>query len=109
MTTTYTQPYTYSQAVRMAENVALDELLDLFDAPEGSAVTILRPRSPRRHAFEGKVFKFAEGRYSYWYRYCAPKTGYTVDGSESLTWAHDAVYDFYNIGRVVRLARQVHS
>lgn len=102
MTTAYKQPYTYSQAVRMAEDVTIDELIDLLK--ECSGVTILQRNHQRRHATSTKVIEYTPGHYSLMFEYCTPRSGYTETGYAVLSAWAPYVFDFYNQERVVKIS-----
>lgn len=108
---------TRTEAVKVAEDVTLDELVELVNASRGH-VTIFKPRAPRIHAYvthmhmtegvdssTGRAWRRLNARYEYNTRihgrgaYGGLSLGATTRRADL-----DPVFEFYNLGRVVRLS-----
>lgn len=97
-------PQNHADAAKVAEQVTVDELLDMFEA--SSSVTILERNTPRRHAFCDRPRTTLSGQTVVGtYEYISSRTGYGKVGTFVANgFSPDPVFDFYNLGRVVRLA-----
>lgn len=105
-------PRTHSQAAKVAETVTVDELLDLFEQAAGTgygaSVTIFEPNKPARYTMCDRPRPTLSGRTVIAsYEYCSNRTGFgKVDTFISSGRDVDPIFDFYNLGRIVRLEAQ---
>lgn len=104
LVSTTTSPRTHAEAAKVAETVTADELLAL--CAERSA-TIFEPNTPRRHAYICQSHKSTSGQTVIGsYDYCSNRTGHgKVDSFIASGRDADPIFDFYNVGRIVRLGR----
>lgn len=90
-------PRTYAKAFPVAETVTVEEFAVLVS--ECSGVTLLVRGRPRRHAFDVRLHSLV-GYGFIGYDYCK-RTGY---GDHDVAYLDRTVFDFYQVGRLVKVA-----
>lgn len=95
-----TTPRTYAAAVKVAETITPTELDDLISG--GNAVTIIAKRCTPKHAFDARLHIGIRSVFI-GFEFCN-RNGFTSTGTASV---RDTVFNFYNLGRIVRVAREV--
>jgi len=99
-----TSPRTFSAAIASGrvEDVSLDQFLVML--AENDAVTVLRPRCQAFHTIRGEVNVYGTGLAYFVAECCNPRTGYTTTMACDVNGYRRPVFDFYNLGRLVRVA-----
>ena len=107
---TTTAPQTHSQARKVAETVTPAELADLIAST--SSFTVLRPRSPRWHAIDAIAYDVDDVRATVRVDR-ATATGETVADwifpTTRQSPSRAPIFDFYNLGRIVRVGGPDHE
>lgn len=92
-----TTPRTFSEAIKVAETVSFEEFALLVAGSSG--VSVIRRNKSIRHTAELRMSIAAKNRYVGFE--CCNRAGYTDSQG---AFFDSAVFDFYQVGRLVRVA-----
>lgn len=98
-------PRTYAEAIKVAEPVTR-EVFDALVAECKGSVTVFEYRKMRRHASGFRLLR-GQGQDCRIFEFdaCSPRSGYTQWYHVYLSAWRPPVFDFYQVGRVVRVLR----